>query len=272
MKKYIFLFLLAPFLFLSCNNPKKKEVKELYADCLNKYDATLTKLSEDATYALERMKETGGSKEQNNAWFDDFWKKKEKKFSNFCKNTSVYDLECSIDTEEWEELNKLEEDLLDKNNLRIAFYGGGDCQKVAYKKNYLYNLFKDYITEDYLLFCQIKDKAVFFRYRTMMGFDEELPEKMFLSEQFLKKYPRNNKFEEVKEDYLGDIDYFLSEGYHEFGKDEMKGFIENYPNTFVADIFSRYLKGESFEKRDKLPNLLNEELKKYDNLEFLFKQ
>jgi len=285
MKKYISLALLTLFSFFSCNNNnnnnKKRDIKEQFAECFKKIDASLSALTEDAEYALEQMKKTRDNKQQNNVWFDDFLQKKEQKFSEFCEMSSYNILSCYIDSLNYEtdeekekiedERNNLHEELLNKHHLRIEYYGGGSCQQIDYKENYLYNLFKDYITEDNLLYCQIKDKATFFRYRAMMGIDEELPEKMFLSDQFLKKYPKSNKFEEIKKNYLGDISYFISEAYgYETPKEEMRKIIKNYPKTFMSEIFSRYLKGEDFNQTNKIENLLDKELKKHDDLEFLF--
>lgn len=89
MKKYISLALLTLFSFFSCNNNnnnnKKRDIKEQFAECFKKIDASLSALTEDAKYALEQMKKTRDNKQQNNVWFDDFLQKKNKNLVNFVK-------------------------------------------------------------------------------------------------------------------------------------------------------------------------------------------
>lgn len=166
--------------------------------------------------------------------------------------------------------------LLNNSGLQDAWdegFGG-----FYFKKGYLAKIFKNYLSEEYLLYIRINDIRPFMYNDAalMIGWDE-LGTLLLNESNFIKKYPNSKKLKEVKLCYADDVITFI------FGIDntpsfetpvarkEMKAFVSKYPEALATPLVKIYLENTKVNKNGmtvykdenkNLYDLINAELEK----------
>ena len=166
--------------------------------------------------------------------------------------------------------------LLDNAGLEAAWDEG--FSGFYFKKGYLAKNFKNYLSQEYLLYIRINDIRPFMYNDAalMIGWDE-LGTLLLNESNFIKKYPNSKKLKEVKLCYADDVITFI------FGIDntpsfetpvarkEMKAFVSKYPEALATPLVKIYLENTKVNKngmtvyKDEnkdLHDLINAELEK----------
>lgn len=166
--------------------------------------------------------------------------------------------------------------LLNNSGLQDAWDEG--FSGFYFKKGYLAKNFKNYLSEEYLLYIRINDIRPFMYddAALMIGWDE-LGTLLLNECNFIKKYPNSKKLKEVKLCYAGDVITFI------FGisntpsfetpvaRKEMKAFVSKYPEALATPLVKIYLENTKVNKNGmtvykdenkNLYDLINAELEK----------
>ena len=166
--------------------------------------------------------------------------------------------------------------LLDNAGLEAAWDEG--FSGFYFKKGYLAKNFKNYLSEEYLLYIRINDIRPFMYddAALMIGWDE-LGTLLLNECNFIKKYPNSKKLKEVKLCYADDVITFI------FGIDNtpsfeipvarktMKAFVSENPEALATPLVKIYLENTKVNKngmtvyKDEnkdLHDLINAELEK----------
>ena len=166
--------------------------------------------------------------------------------------------------------------LLDNAGLEAAWNEG--FSGFYFKKGYLAKNFKNYLSQEYLLYIRINDIRPFMYddAALMIGWDE-LGTLLLNESKFIKKYPNSKKLKEVKLCYADDVITFI------FGIDntpsfetpvarkEMKAFVSKYPEALATPLVKIYLENTKVNKNGmtvykdenkNLYDLINAELEK----------
>ena len=166
--------------------------------------------------------------------------------------------------------------LLDNAGLEAAWNEG--FSGFYFKKGYLAKNFKNYLSQEYLLYIRINDIRPFMYNDAalMIGWDE-LGTLLLNESNFIKKYPNSKKLKEVKLCYADDVITFI------FGIDNtpsfeipvarktMKAFVSKNPEALATPLVKIYLENTKVNKngmtvyKDENKNLyglINAELEK----------
>ena len=166
--------------------------------------------------------------------------------------------------------------LLDNAGLEAAWDEG--FSGFYFKKGYLAKNFKNYLSEEYLLYIRINDIRPFMYddAALMIGWDE-LGTLLLNECNFIKKYPNSKKLKEVKLCYADDVITFI------FGIDNtpsfeipvarktMKAFVSKNPEALATPLVKLYLENTKVNKNGmtvykdenkNLYDLINAELEK----------
>ena len=166
--------------------------------------------------------------------------------------------------------------LLDNAGLEAAWDEG--FSGFFFKKGYLAKNFKNYLSQEYLLYIRINDIRPFMYNDAalMIGWDE-LGTLLLNESNFIKKYPNSKKLKEVKLCYADDVITFI------FGIDNtpsfeipvarktMKAFVSKNPEALATPLVKIYLENTKVNKngmtvyKDEnkdLHDLINAELEK----------
>ena len=166
--------------------------------------------------------------------------------------------------------------LLDNAGLEAAWNEG--FAGFYFKKGYLAKNFKNYLSEEYLLYIRINDIRPFMYNDAalMIGWDE-LGTLLLNESNFIKKYPNSKKLKEVKLCYADDVITFI------FGIDNtpsfeipvarktMKAFVSKNPEALATPLVKIYLENTKVNKNGmtvykdenkNLYDLINAELEK----------
>lgn len=166
--------------------------------------------------------------------------------------------------------------LLDNAGLEAAWDEG--FSGFYFKKGYLAKNFKNYLSQEYLLYIRINDIRPFMYNDAalMIGWDE-LGTLLLNESNFIKKYPNSKKLKEVKLCYADDVITFI------FGIDNtpsfeipvarktMKAFVSENPEALATPLVKIYLENTKVNKngmtvyKDEnkdLHDLINAELEK----------
>ena len=166
--------------------------------------------------------------------------------------------------------------LLDNAGLEAAWDEG--FSGFYFKKGYLAKNFKNYLSQEYLLYIRINDIRPFMYNDAalMIGWDE-LGTLLLNESNFIKKYPNSKKLKEVKLCYADDVITFI------FGIDNtpsfeipvarktMKAFVSENPEALATPLVKIYLENTKINKngmtvyKDEnkdLHDLINAELEK----------
>lgn len=166
--------------------------------------------------------------------------------------------------------------LLDNAGLEAAWDEG--FSGFYFKKGYLAKNFKNYLSQEYLLYIRINDIRPFMYNDAalMIGWDE-LGTLLLNESNFIKKYPNSKKLKEVKLCYADDVITFI------FGIDNtpsfeipvarktMKAFVSKNPEALATPLVKIYLENTKVNKNGmtvykdenkNLYDLINAELEK----------
>lgn len=166
--------------------------------------------------------------------------------------------------------------LLDNAGLEAAWNEG--FSGFYFKKGYLAKNFKNYLSQEYLLYIRINDIRPFMYNDAalMIGWDE-LGTLLLNESNFIKKYPNSKKLKEVKLCYADDVITFI------FGIDNtpsfeipvarktMKAFVSKNPEALATPLVKIYLENTKVNKNGmtvykdenkNLYDLINAELEK----------
>ena len=166
--------------------------------------------------------------------------------------------------------------LLNNSGLQDAWnegFGG-----VYFKKGYLAKIFRNYLSEEYLLYLKFNDIRPFMYNDAALMIGWDTLGEMLLNEcNFIKKYPNSRKIKEVKLCYADDVKTFI------FGIDntpsfeipearkEMKAFVSKNPEALATPLVKIYLENTKVNKQGitvykdenkNLYDLINAELEK----------
>ena len=252
MKKYIVILLI---FLIACKGGKQEfGSEEKLNDIVAYIDNTLEK--------MEKVED----KKENATTFDAFFKEINEKLevlSIFIKENK------EADTPEFQER-------LSKERL-VLIKGWRDTKVIAFEKNYLYDIFRNYLSRDIQLYINIKEREPFINCNGISS--EEFKELLYYESEFIEKFTESSKFEEVKGNYISDMLYYISvaEAFRTNKSGEqiissMRTFIQKYPRSYATEILKFYLNKQGKIKTVEIEKLVREELdKQIDKLYFLFK-
>lgn len=166
--------------------------------------------------------------------------------------------------------------LLDNAGLEAAWDEG--FVGFYFKQGYLAKTFRNYLSEEYLLYLKFNDIRPFMYSDAALMIGSDTLGEMLLNEcNFIKKYPNSKKLKEVKLCYAGDVITFI------FGisntpsfetpvaRKEMKAFVSKYPEALATPLVKIYLENTKVNKNGmtvykdenkNLYDLINAELEK----------
>ena len=261
MKKIgLIILLIFSFLLLTnCNKGKNEEVKnEKIKFSKESYDL-FEKFATDKKETIEKLKSL--NKEEANNLYEEYQAQ---------NNNTLYDIEDALagfldsiynDTngenftdKDWADANKI----LNKYDLELWDIGEG-MVTIRELPNLYYDMFKDYVTDDYKEYLKIWAKDSEELYQADAGLlisFEEIGERIITWENFLNKYPDSKLNIKVtallnsyREDYLLGMDNTptLDGGYDnipitvdEVAKKEYDRFMKKYPNSPTVELI-KYL-------------------------------
>ena len=261
MKKIgIIILLTFSFLLLTnCNKGKNEEVKNEKIKFSEESYSLFEKFATDKKETMEKLKSL--NKEEANNLYEEY---------QVQNNNILYDIEDALagfldsiynDTngenftdKDWSDANKI----LNKYDLELWDIGEG-IVTIRELPNLYYDIFKDYVTNDYKEYLKIwaKDNEVLYQADAglLISF-EEIGERIITWENFLNKYPDSKLNIKVtallnsyREDYLLGMDNTptLDGGYDnipitvdEVAKKEYDRFMKKYPNSPTVELI-KYL-------------------------------
>jgi hypothetical protein len=161
--------------------------------------------------------------------------------------------------------------LLDNAGLEAAWDEG--FVGFYFKQGYLAKTFRNYLSEEYLLYLKFNDIRPFmYSDAALMIGSDTLGEMLLNESNFIKKYPNSRKIKEVKLCYADDVMTFI------FGIDntpearkDMKAFVSKYPEALATPLVKLYLENTKVNKNGmtvykdenkNLYDLINAELEK----------
>ena len=262
MKKIgIIILLTFSFLLLTnCNKGKNEEVKNEKIKFSEESYSLFEKFATDKKETMEKLKSL--NKEEANNLYEEYQAQ---------NNNTLYDIEDALagfldsiynDTngenftdKDWSDANKI----LNKYDLELWDIGEG-IVTIRELPNLYYDIFKDYVTNDYKEYLKIWAKDNEKLYQADAGLlvsFEEIGERIITWESFLNQYPDTKLNIKVtallnsyREDYLLGMDNTptLDGGYdnipitiYEEAKKEYDKFIKKYPNSPTVELIKYFL-------------------------------
>lgn len=198
------------------------------------------------------------NKAKNDTLFEQFYKEAYNKLSAISTG-DTYELPTCLQPYVDENTNTFTPEfqkLLDNYGL-IDVWNGGFIG-FYFQKDYLNNTFKNYLSEEMLLYLKTTQIRPFmYADAALIMSWKELGVLVFNESTFIKKFPNSKKIAEVKENYTSDVTTFI------FGIDNtpsseipearkaMKTFVKQYPQALATPIVNLYL--------EKTKNLVNKQ-------------
>ena len=280
MKKIglIILLTLSFLLLTNCNKGKNEEVKNEKIKFSEESYSLFEKFATDKKETIEKLKSL--NKEEANNLYEEYQAQ---------NNHTLYDIEDALagfldsiynDTngenftdKDWSDANKI----LNKYDLELWDIGEG-MVTIRELPHLYYDMFKDYVTDDYKEYLKIWAKDSEELYQADAGLlvsFEEIGERIITWESFLNQYPDTKLNIKVtallnsyREDYLLGMENTptLDGGYDnipitvdEEAKKEYDRFMKKYPNSPTSDIIKYYL--ENYKEED-IDTLISKKLNK----------
>ena len=262
MKK-IGIIILLVFSFLSltnCNKDKKEEKKNERISFSDKSYKLFEKFAENKKEIMEKLKTL--NKDEANKLYEQYVEDNENILYKIGEATekfldSIYygSAEEQFTEKDWNDTNKI----LNKYDLELWDIGEG-MVTIRELPHLYYDVFKDYVTEDYKEYLKIwakDDEELYQADAGLMISFEELGERIITWENFLNKFPNSTLKQRVidllnsyREDYILGMDNTptIDGGYDnipitidEDVKKEYDRFIKKYPNSPTVELIKYFI-------------------------------
>ena len=281
MKKFlIIIFTIAIFLIggifgykkIVSDEREKKIIQMFNKDILNNF-------VENKKSVIERLKTS--KPEEANEIYNDYLKISQLIIENintehldFLNNIYNEDSEYYFTEKDWKTVNKF------LNNYDLKIFDLAETEvRIMEVPNYYYNIFKDYVTDDYREYLEItykENEEPYFTDGSILVSYDKIADRLLTWENFLKKYPNSNLAEIANEKcniyrrvyILGSDNAPTREGGWENNElfyipennlKEFNRFIEKYPDSPTVELIKYYL--ENYKNKD-VDTMLNEKIDK----------
>ncbi|WP_338984161.1 tetratricopeptide repeat protein [Fusobacterium nucleatum] len=193
---------------------------------------------------------------------------------DFLNNIYNEDSEYYFTEKDWKTVNKF------LNNYDLKIFDLAETEvKIMEVPNYYYNIFKDYVTDDYREYLEItykENKEPYYTDGSILVPYDKIADRLLTWENFLKKYPNSDLAEIANEKcniyrriyILGSDNSPTREGGWENNElfyipennlKEFNRFIEKYPDSPTVELIKYYL--ENYKNKD-VDTMLNEKIDK----------
>ena len=193
---------------------------------------------------------------------------------DFLNNIYNEDSEYYFTERDWKTANKF------LNNYDLEIFDLAETEvSIIEVPNYYYNIFKDYVTDDYREYLEITSKEneeLYYTDGSILVSYDKIADGLLTWENFLKKYPNSDLAEKANEEcntyrriyILGSYNSPTREGGWENSElfyipennlKEFNRFIEKYPDSPTVELIKYYL--ENYKNKD-IETLLNEKIDK----------
>ena len=193
---------------------------------------------------------------------------------DFLNNIYNKDSEYYFTEKDWKTANKF------LNNYDLEIFDLAETEvSIIEVPNYYYNIFKDYVTDDYREYLEITSKEneeLYYTDGSILVSYDKIADGLLTWENFLKKYPNSDLAEKANEEcniyrriyILGSYNSPTREGGWENSElfyipennlKEFNRFIEKYPDSPTVELIKYYL--ENYKNKD-VETLLNEKIDK----------
>ena len=193
---------------------------------------------------------------------------------DFLNNIYNKDSEYYFTEKDWKTANKF------LNNYDLKIFDLAEVEvRIMEVSNYYYNIFKDYVTDDYREYLEITSKEneeLYYTDGSILVSYNKIADGLLTWENFLKKYPNSDLAEKANEEcntyrriyILGSYNSPTREGGWENSElfyipennlKEFNRFIEKYPDSPTVELIKYYL--ENYKNKD-VETLLNEKIDK----------
>ena len=251
---------------------EKKIIQMFNKDVLNSF-------VENKKSVIERLKTS--NKEEADKIYNEYLETNQLILENintehldFLNNIYNKDSEYYFTEKDWETANKF------LNNYDLEIFDLAETEvRIIEVPNYYYNIFKDYVTDDYREYLEITSKEneeLYYTDGSILVSYNKIADGLLTWENFLKKYPNSDLAEKANEEcntyrriyILGSYNSPTREGGWENSElfyipennlKEFNRFIEKYPDSPTVELIKYYL--ENYKNKD-VETLLNEKIDK----------
>ena len=251
---------------------EKKIIQMFNKDVLNSF-------VENKKSVIERLKTS--NKEEADKIYNEYLETNQLILENintehldFLNNIYNKDSEYYFTEKDWETANKF------LNNYDLEIFNLAETEvSIIEVPNYYYNIFKDYVTDDYREYLEITSKEneeLYYTDGSILVSYNKIADGLLTWENFLKKYPNSDLAEKANEKcntyrriyILGSDNSPTREGGWENSElfyipennlKEFNRFIEKYPDSPTVELIKYYL--ENYKNKD-IETLLNEKIDK----------
>ncbi len=251
---------------------EKKIIQMFNKDVLNSF-------VENKKSVIERLKTS--NKEEADKIYNEYLETNQLILENintehldFLNNIYNKDSEYYFTEKDWKTANKF------LNNYDLEIFDLAETEvSIIEVPNYYYNIFKDYVTDDYREYLEITSKEneeLYYTDGSLLVSYNKIADGLLTWENFLKKYPNSDLAEKANEEcntyrriyILGSYNSPTREGGWENSElfyipennlKEFNRFIEKYPDSPTVELIKYYL--ENYKNKD-IETLLNEKIDK----------
>ena len=198
MKKFLlFLFVIAIFAIGGLYGYKKLSIDERKNEIIQMFNKELLNdFVESKKSVMERLK-TAKDKEEGNKIYNEYvatnklmLEKINEAHSELLENVFMADSKYNFTPEEWKTVNNYLKDY----DLELIDMGEGNAM-IAQVSNFYYDIFKDYVTDDYRDYLELVAKEYsepYFGIEEILVSHEKIADKLLAWEDFQKKYPNSD--------------------------------------------------------------------------------
>ncbi|MEZ7722649.1 hypothetical protein O3885_01870 [Fusobacterium sp. 27098_8_59] len=198
MKKFLlFLFVIAIFAIGGLYGYKKLSIDERKNEIIQMFNKELLNdFVESKKSVMERLK-TAKDKEEGNKIYNEYvatnklmLEKINEAHSELLENVFMADSKYNFTPEEWKTVNNYLKDY----DLELIDMGEGNAM-IAQVSNFYYDIFKDYVTDDYRDYLALVAKEYaepYFGIEEILVSHEKIADRLLAWEDFQKKYPNSD--------------------------------------------------------------------------------
>ena len=198
MKKFLlFLFVIAIFAIGGLYGYKKLSIDERKNEIIQMFNKDLLNdFVESKKSVMERLK-TAKDKEEGNKIYNEYvatnklmLEKINEAHSELLENVFMADSKYNFTPEEWKIVNNYLKDY----DLELIDMGEGNAM-IAQVPNFYYDIFKDYVTDDYRDYLELVTKEYtepYFGTEEILVSHEKIADRLLAWEDFQKKYPNSD--------------------------------------------------------------------------------